>query len=1021
MKQITAFFLVFGFFPALCLAKTGPTYHTRVEIEKARNLCRTGDWAMDLAQKARTRGERWVSMSDDDLWNFVLDAEIPRALNVRFGYECPIHGVEVFRKGGHYPWIMSSDMPFKVKCPVGGEIYPTNDFESYLKDGRKEKLDTREKYVDDGFGWKDENGNRYWFVGHYIFWHRWRKEILDSAIPSLGQAYVLTGDPVYAHKLGVLLGRFCLVYPKMDYAKQAYHNGKWPAEIDGRILDYIWENSTIQKLALAYDQVYDVIDKDEALKDFLAKRNIRNLKREYEQKVLHFMARDIMASRIRGNMHYQPTLARLALIIDNNDPDYGPTTKQMVDWLLYGGGEVELILYNGFDRDGAGGESAPGYCTIWNTSFCNLADDLLKLGVDIISPNPPWKQMIRFPYNLTLCGKFAPGLGDSGRSIMSSPKIINETILKFGYEHFKDPQCAQLLLDMDVFGNSLWGETLNRKEVEQAAKSSPDLKNLGTRNLAGYGLAVLESGEGEKRRAATLYYGSPQTFHTHLDRLTIDFWAHGRTFLPEMGYPSHWNDKGERFVRGMPSHYLVVMDEKSCKSHKSGFLDFFASGKRVRVVRAHSPAIYQDLAETYERTLAMIDVGDDSFLIDLFRVEGGNTHDYLFHGLPFGDFTTRNLEMVSEQKKGALLGEDVEWGGDKSGNESGYDFLKNVRRYKPQGTWSVSWKTQNDDRLSWFMPSFPEVILCDGEPPFHPGYPEKMEFLFVRNKNSKSIFPSVICPSRDKGPVKDVNFKTSDDRVNYQVTTEEGVWNIQVESDGGFSAECDFTSGTKYAFHVNRQQVRFGEKIIRLKDPRRYTIDSVDYAANTIRTTRPIEQPDLLVGEVAVISGFGHSASYTVKRATDNLLEFEGPCITGICNVESVEDNILKTKSRLSGFGSQLCAKSLKGMVLVSEDYKNGFPILSYGMNKPLEDSMDDRLEEYETSFTLKMSGVFPDTNSDGRSIAWFADFAPGYEIRFAPWVEMEISPEGKIQTRSNTPIMSGVISPNSPSSTKGE
>jgi hypothetical protein len=997
---------LFGFlvvFPALLFAKNAPTYHTREEIEKARTLCRTEDWAKKSAEKARENAQRWKDMSDEELWNFVLDARIPRALNVRFGVECPIHGEEVFRKGGHYPWILNSDAPFKVKCPVGGEIYPTNDFESWLKSGRKGKLNTREKYVDDGFGWIDENGDRYWFVGHYIFWHRWRKEILDSAIPSLGNAYELTGDPVYAHKLGVMLGRFCIVYPQMDYSKQAYHNGKWPAEIDGRILDYIWENSTIHKLAIAYDQIFDAIDDDKELGKFLQDRGIDDLKRQYEQKVLHFMARDIMAGRIRGNMHYQPTLALLARIIDNNNPSFGPMPNEMVDWLLYGRGEIEIILNNGFDRDGAGGESAPGYCTIWNSSFCNLADDLMKLDVDIISPYPRWKQIIHFPYNLTLCGKYSPNLGDSGRNIYTSSKIINDTILKFGYRHFNDPLCAQLLLKQNVFGNSLWGENLDRKEVEQVAKSAPDLTNLRTRNLGGYGLAVLETGEGENRRAATLYYGSPQTFHTHIDRLTIDFWANGRTFLPEMGYPSHWNDKGARFVRGMASHYVVVMDEKSCKSRKSGFLDSFASGSKVRVVRAHSTEIYRDLAKTYERTFAMIDAGDDSFLIDLFCVEGGETHDYLFHGLPFGDFTARNLEMVSEQKKGTLLGEDIEWGGDKSGNESGYDFFKNVRRYKPQGTWSVSWKTKDDDRLSWFMPSFPEVIVCDGEPPFHPGYPEKMEFLFVRNKNSKSMFPSVICPSRGKDPVKDVNFEITDDRVYYRVTTEKGVWNIRVDKDGGFSADCAHTSGTLYGFHVNREEFPFADKIVNVRDPRRYVIDSVDYKDNTVKTTRPISKPELLQGEVAVISGSGHSASYTVKRATENSIEFEGTCITGICEVSSLKKNIMTTKSRVSGFGSQLCAKSLKGMVLVTEDYANGFPIESYGLSKPLEDSMDDRLEEYETSFTLKMNCEFPDVNSDSRRNAWFADFAPGYEIRFSPWVELENTPQGEIKSRSNT------------------
>ena len=217
--------------PVRAGAKTGPTLHTPDRINRARELCQTADWAVALRQNAEANAGRWLAMTDEELWDFILDAEVPRALNVHFGSDCPVHGTEIFRKGGHYPWIMNSDEPFKVKCPVGGEVYPTNDFAAYLKGGLKEKLDTSQKYVDDGFGWVDEKGEHYWFVAHYIFWQRWRREILD-AVGALADAYQLTGDPKYAHKAGVMLARFVEVYPKMDYAKQAYHNGKWPAGID---------------------------------------------------------------------------------------------------------------------------------------------------------------------------------------------------------------------------------------------------------------------------------------------------------------------------------------------------------------------------------------------------------------------------------------------------------------------------------------------------------------------------------------------------------------------------------------------------------------------------------------------------------------------------------------------------------------------------------------------------------------------------------------------------------------------
>ena len=37
---------------------------------------------------------------------------------------------EIYRKAPYYPWIMDGSQPWKwkIRCPVGGEEYPSNDF-----------------------------------------------------------------------------------------------------------------------------------------------------------------------------------------------------------------------------------------------------------------------------------------------------------------------------------------------------------------------------------------------------------------------------------------------------------------------------------------------------------------------------------------------------------------------------------------------------------------------------------------------------------------------------------------------------------------------------------------------------------------------------------------------------------------------------------------------------------------------------------------------------------------------------
>ena len=990
LRRCTAFAVVMsvGF---VAQAKSGPDLHSREEVDRARALCDAEPWAADLRAKAIEAAEPWLQMTDEEIWTFIPEAEQPRALNVNFGVGCPICGKEIFREGGHYPWDMDREHPFKVVCPVCKTSFPSNDFAAYTEGGRTEKLDVTEPYVDDGFGYVAPDGQRYFFVAHYLFWQRWRRDVMGM-LEALGAAYELTGRPEYAHRAGVALGRLREVYPRMDYATQAYHNGEWPAGINGRILDYVWENRTIQTISRAYDRIYPALGGNEELKRFLAARGISELRTEFEREVLAFMARDIMEGRIRGNMYYQPTLAHLAIVMDNHDPAIGPTTDEMADWLLRGGGELETILYNGFDRDGIGGESAPGYSLTWNENFCNLAELLVKLGVDVTA-DPRWRNLIRYPQNLLVAGRYTPRIGDCGGTIHTPGTLVSPRVLSFGFRHFQDPECAQwLIMRGGPFGNSLWNETLDRAEVEAVAQAHPDLTDRRTRDLGGYGLTIFDSGGDEARRGAWMYYGSPGSWHGHDDRLTIGFSAHGRDFLPEMGYPSHWDRKGEIFTRGMISHYIVLIDHNRCENRKSGFLDFFAAGSRARVARARAEAIYPGKAEVYRRTFAMIDSGDQSFLVDRFDVRGGQRHDYHFHGLPFGQMDTVGLDLISTQTTGTLLGEEVAWASDRSRRSTGYDLLRNVRRFQPsQEAWHIRWAGRDDCRLSYWMPAFPEILICDGEPPAKPDYPETMEFVIARNHAEESRFPAVISPSRGSEVVQSASFAQEGATTHYAVETEEGSWHIEIDDAGAFLAACTRTDGSHYGFCANRRDLTIAGKHLRADDGRAYTIEEVDYPTNTVHLAEPVREPGLLIGEVAIISGNGHSASYTVMEATRDMLRFEGPAITGRCIAETLDETHLRSGTRIQGYGAQLGAHELTGMVLVSAEKDMCRPILGH--------------IAAEDTWTFEVREAFPEEGGDGQRLLYFADMAPGYAVKLAPWFEVEVAASGAMQIKGNVPV----------------
>jgi len=163
---------------------------------------------------------------------------------------------------------------------------------------------------------------------------------------------------------------------------------------------------------------------------------------------------------------------------------------------------------------------------------------------------------------------------------------------------------------------------------------------------------VLETGQEHddfrKRRAAGLRVGYGMG-HAHNDPLDLQVWALG---VPLSG---DWGCRGGYCYPGtgaMLSHNTVVAGSLLKDSrHRwiSSFCD--AEGARYLMGQAECPGFYG-------RQIALIDVDDpvpNSYVVDVFRVQGGEERPYYaFHGPPPDEFYT-NIEEV---KKGYPNGEE---------------------------------------------------------------------------------------------------------------------------------------------------------------------------------------------------------------------------------------------------------------------------------------------------------------------------------------------------------------------------
>ncbi|MES2463355.1 MAG: hypothetical protein V4671_22505, partial [Armatimonadota bacterium] len=912
-------------------AKTHRTVFTDALLQKAKQKIVTQEWAKKQLADYERASQFFVNMSDEELWNFIPPASQFRALNVHFGSDCPVHGAEIHRKGGHYPWIMSKDKPFKVECPIGHEVYPSNDFHPWWTEGKApvtpENSSPHEKYVDNGAGWVDEKGERYWFVAHYMFWQRWRGEVLP-AIDNLSQAYLLTGNPVYGHKCAVMLARLAQEYPQMDYLKQAYHHD-YPTKVRGKILDYIWETSTVNSLAKAYDAAYPATDpkNDAELSAFLQSKGVTDLRASIEKNIITVMIEALMDNTIRGNMGMpQRAMAGLALVLDNDDPAKGHTTKQLVDWILKTEpgkttGETEALFYNGFYRDGHGGESSPGYSAGWNGNFYTVAKDLDRLGVNLFE-RPKMKKMADVLLDLTMAGTFSPSIGDNG-SAKGANRLWSANVFKEAWIRYRDPRYAKALTLMNFKDQSLWEDSAE-EEIARAAEAIKGEITLPSRNLGGYGLAVLETGTGTDRRAVSMYYGSAAGGHGQRDRLTTESWFYGKTMLSDHGYPAHWLPKNPFWTGNTISHYAVVVDKKWQQNLSGGHLTVLAASPTARVMEASAESVYPGAVTLYRHTTALIDLSPTrSYLFDVWRVRGGSQHDWSFHGFPFADFSAPQVGWSPVQKSGTLAGPAVKFGDEKAlDKESGFQYLFNVQRAIHNQPFTSEWKSSNDDtalRMTLLSPAS-EVIAADCEPELQPGAPETMKYLIARQtgapgqKDLNSTFAAVIEPVKGKSSIRSSHplapLTPNPDFAGARVEYLDDAGTLKTDyvlSGMGAKTSVKLPDGLEFAgqfgvasddrlFLVNGTKLRFGNYALEAK-PVPAKIMEVDAVRNEITLDTLIPSTGL-TGRVITISNALHSTSYTVQSATNQ----NGRTVLGFGDVLPIigEGHITKVDSAKS-------------------------------------------------------------------------------------------------------------------------
>lgn len=789
--------------------------YTSKEISNARRNIEHHHWARAERDTAIETSAPWIARSNGEIWDLITGQSIPRGIHVNPDLGCPECGRDVYAFG-NYPWKVSLDRPWKLECPSCGEIWPKNDFETFYKSGlgsrgifyrsladesllfNAEHADDPQRgfAVDDGMGWIDKAGNRWWFIAYYSHYCTWTE--LPAAALALGKAYLYTGDIAYAHKGAVILDRIADVYPDMDltpYSELDLYNSHGGTGM-GRIKGCIWENGMAETLSLAYDMIYEGIEGDADLVKFLSakaetwqitqpKSNIAHIRENIEGGLLREFIRSCRDRRIRGNEGMtQTAMATAAAVLD--DPQ---ETPEALDWLFEpgesrgtGGGHIPATLIGEVDRDGVGNEAAPGYCFGWMNAFARCAWVLDRCrkhrDFDLYRDYPRLKRMYSTPYRLTALDRYTPHIGDTGNTGGEGMASVELETIIHAFARFGDPDLARLAYKLN--GNRADGLHTSIFDTEPEAiqeivleivKQQGELK-LKNDNLNGYGLTVFRHGKGDDQRAAYLYYGR-NSGHGHKDRLNFGMYYRGMDVLPDLGYPEYADNKWPKragWTTNTISHNTVMINQQQQDVNWIGHCQFFATSQGVGVVEVASPEVYPGLRD-YRRTLAMIDISTtESYLVDFFRVDGGNDHVMSFHAGE-GDVTTWGIDLTP-QEKGTYAGETISFGTHYDGPNdgryrgSGFAYLYGVdRAVKPTAGWWAdwklvdTWKTRHGEtplHLRYHVLSNVEdAALSWGDPPQNkPGNPRRIRYVLLHNSGPErqSLFASIIEPYRESQP-----------------------------------------------------------------------------------------------------------------------------------------------------------------------------------------------------------------------------------------------------------------------------
>jgi hypothetical protein len=615
------------------------TIFTADDIQMARTNVVQHAWAAEALERVLRRIE--AAGSIDRAWaERYISAITPYAPHFTMCPRCefaPMHGA--------YAWDPAE--PQQIRCKGCGAVYPNAEypedlvFQSKFDPGQIITLYGGKSWP--AYGYTAIHSS---FSGHARI-HACRHAA--NLAEDLAFAYALTGDPSYATAAGTLLNRFADVHPRylvhsaygdiadMDPKLAAISANHLPEDEwcppgnrpDRKLYPGYWmvlrwgssagmEGAALQKLILAYDLVAETLADD---------------RRCHIERDLFLDAAPLLFADPAINNKTGMNRGAVALIgMVCGDPllvrfGLDGFVRAVRDWWLPDGGTPE----------------STGYASMMLHGIWRVAEALKQYtdpeGVDLAPGRLDHLDLYRWPrYRAVWQGMVRPllpsldypMLADNRLPCHLSAMLADVLVRNYPNENHRAlrqaidrvPRCYEGRIAQFWYAANLDAIAPFYRQTEPPVEAPPRFED----DLGPY----LKIGVLRSQSSTVILSAADWKGHHHCDHLNLYLWKDGRELLTDLGYL--WDMEAEiPKVRRTLAHNLVLVDGEEQKSvGRRGQFEIFSTRGPVKVMEASSN-VYAS-APTYRRTVAVVGSGSEEYIVDIFRVTGGQIHDWVMHG-----------------------------------------------------------------------------------------------------------------------------------------------------------------------------------------------------------------------------------------------------------------------------------------------------------------------------------------------------------------------------------------------------